>query len=102
MRSWYLVMSLFIGVTMFLAFVFSLFNNGCTTICASSTTSEQSSSYTISCKNGVNALPWQLDAVSIGSSSIPAERKVPSVSDVQEIYCAGRTHPARSLFSKEG
>jgi hypothetical protein len=102
MRSWYLVMSLFLGVCILLACLLSLFNNGCTTICASSVRSEHSYGYTISCKNGANALPWQLDAVSIGSAHIPAENKVPPVSEVQELSCAGRTNTVKSLFSREG
>ena len=79
MRSWYLVMSIFIGVIMALVLLFSSFNNGCTTICASLMTTDTTSSYQLKYKNGETALPWQLDAVSIGIVHIPAGKDNPRV-----------------------
>ena len=102
MRSWYLVMSIFIGVILVLILLLSSFNNGCTTIYASLTTTETTSSYQLKYKNGGNSLPWQLDAVSIGTRHMPAEKHIPSTSDVQEISCLGRTLLVKSLFLKEG
>jgi hypothetical protein len=102
MRSWYLVMSIFIGVIMLLIFLFSSFNNDCTTFSASLMSAEATSNNQLKYKNGVKALPWQLDAVSIGTVHTPVERNIPSRSDVQEISCIGRTHPPKALTSKEG
>jgi hypothetical protein len=67
MRSWYFVMSIFIGVIMVLILLFSSFNNGCTTLSVSLMTTENTPSNQLKYKNGENALPWQLDAVSIGT-----------------------------------
>jgi hypothetical protein len=102
MRSWYLVMSIFIGVIMALILLFSTFNNGCTINGASLMTPGNTSSYQLKCKNGENALPWQLDAVSIGTVHTPAEKDIPSTSEVQEISCMGRIGTVKSLFLKEG
>jgi hypothetical protein len=95
-------MALFIGVIVVLILLFSSFNNGCTTIWASSMTTESTSSYQLKYKNGENALPWQLDAVSIGTSHTPVEKDIPSTSDVQEISCLGRIHSVKSVSPKEG
>jgi hypothetical protein len=102
MRSWYLVMGIFIGVIMFLILLFSSFNNGCTTFSASLLTDETTSSYQMKCRNGEKALPWQLDAVSIGTVHTPVEKDIPSTSDVEEISCIGRAHPVKALTFKKG
>jgi hypothetical protein len=102
MRSWYLVMSIFIGVIMLLILLFSSFNNGCTTVFASLMTEETASSYQMKYRNGEKALPWQLDAVSIGTVHTPVGKDIPSTSDVQEISCIGRTQQVKALTSKEG
>jgi hypothetical protein len=102
MRSWYLVMSIFIGVIMVLILLFSSFNNGCTTISPSLMKTGNTSSSQLKYKNGENALPWQLDAVSIGTSHTPVEKDIPSTSDVHEISCIGRIHSVKSVSPKEG
>jgi hypothetical protein len=102
MRSWYLVMSIFIGVIMVLILLFSTFNNGCTITNASLITPGNTSSYQLNGKNGENALPWQLDAVSIGTVHTPAEKYIPSTSEVQEISCMGRSRPMKSSFPNAG
>jgi hypothetical protein len=98
MRSWFLVMGIFIGVIMVLILLFSSFNNGCTTTCASLMTTDTTSSYQPKYKNGENAMPWQLDAVSIGTVHTPAEINIPSTSAVQEISFAVKTGPVKSGF----
>jgi hypothetical protein len=88
----------FIGVIMVLILLFSSLNNGCTTISASLMTTGNTSSYQLNYKNGENALPWQLDAVSIGTVHTPAEKDIPSTSAVQEISCTIKTGPLKSSF----
>jgi hypothetical protein len=102
MRSWYLVMSIFIGVIMVLILLLSSFNNGCTTMSASLIATQAESSNQLKYKNGENALPWQLDAVSIGTVHTPGEKDIPSTSALQEISCMGKTRPVKSPFLKEG
>ncbi len=97
MRSLYLVMSIFIGVVLFLILLFSSFNNGCTTFAASLTGSEITSSNQIKYKRGEKALPWQLDAVSIGIVQTPGKEDMSST-NVQEISCAIKTGPVESRF----
>jgi hypothetical protein len=97
MRSWYLVMSIFIGVILVLILLLSSFNNGCTTIYASLTTTETTSSYQLKYKNGGNSLPWQLDVVSIGTVHTPGGKDIPST-DVREISYAIKTGPVKSRF----
>jgi hypothetical protein len=94
----YLVMSMFIGVVMFLIILFSSFNNGCTTVSASLMSSEITSSNQMKYKNGDKSLPWQLHAVSIGTVHTPGKKDMPSTSDVQEISCAIKTGPFKSRF----
>jgi hypothetical protein len=90
-------MSIFIGVILVLILLFSSFNNGCTIICASLITTETTSSYQLKYKNGENSLPWQLDAVSIGTGHMPAEKNISST-NVREISCAIKTGPVTSRF----
>jgi hypothetical protein len=95
MRSWYLVMCLFLGVILSLILLLGSLNNGCTPDFVSLMTEENTSSGRAECGNGENALPWQLDAVSLGSGHTPTETDIPS-SNVQEISCAIRTGPVKS------
>jgi hypothetical protein len=96
MRSWYLAMGAFISVIIVLILLSGSFNNGCTRICGSLTTTEASSS--LHNKDGATSLPWQLDAVSIGNSHTPSEKDIPSTSDVKEISCAIKTGIVKSRF----
>ena len=97
MRSTYLVMSIFIGVVMFLILLFSSFNNGCTTFTASLMSAGATSSCQMKDKNGEKALPWQLDAVSIGTVHTPGEKDTPSTNAL-EVSCAIKTGPVKFGF----
>jgi hypothetical protein len=58
-------------------------------------TSETESSEQLKYKTGENAMPWQLDAISIGPCNNHAEETAPLIREVHDISCLGKTSTPR-------
>lgn len=94
MKSLYRVMGAFIGVVLLLIFLMGSVNGLGWTLRADVPVPGDSPI----CREQFGiALPWQLDAVSIGTAPAPAGGDRGATLDVQEISCSASTHAVKPL-----
>ncbi len=94
MKSLYVAMGAFIAVILVFIILSGSMNKGSLNICAPMD----------SCRPGLYfqhkpkmALPWQLDAVSIGTNQGPGNDETGSNPESQEVSCSFIPHPAEAL-----